>query len=340
MDVISKIVLGQEAGCLQKSDFRSELSDHLQAAFATGWIGPSFPTLSMLALWVSERVPFHLFPLPHLQYKQFCEGMIKAYLNKFEDSDAPHLVEGKSQETLTPDLLPLSESRSAVIEMLRDSSSTKDCGLLSLEQLIDEVGILLTAGSDTTSQAIISGIWFISQHEHVQEKLVSELCTESPSLEEDITFEKAKSLPYLTAVIRETLRLAHPLPGRLPRVVPKKGFQLHGHQVPGGVNIHVSAYILNRHPEVWDEPNQFNPSRWLRDDASFLDSQSATFGRGARQCLGKDLAWCELWLLFANLFRRYKVTITSGPKHAMAWSDIVILHYDSKLYATFEKRAA
>lgn len=58
------------------------------------------------------------------------------------------------------------------------------------------------------------------------------------------------------------------------------------------VNIHTSAYILNRHPEVWDRPNEFYPIRWLSADAATLDKQLATFGRGARQCLGKEYVSC------------------------------------------------
>lgn len=70
MDIISKIVLGEEAGCLAKDDFRSPLSDNLQAAFDTGWIGPSFPTISAAAMWVSERVPVSLFPMPHVKFRK------------------------------------------------------------------------------------------------------------------------------------------------------------------------------------------------------------------------------------------------------------------------------
>jgi hypothetical protein len=70
MDVISKIVLGEEQRCLDHADFRSSLSDNLQAAFETGWIGPSFPTISAIAMWFSERVPVSLFPMPHIQFKK------------------------------------------------------------------------------------------------------------------------------------------------------------------------------------------------------------------------------------------------------------------------------
>lgn len=70
MDIISKVVLGQELGCLDHPEYRSELSDHLQAAFSVGWIGPSFPLLAAFALWVSQRIPAMLVLMPHLQFKK------------------------------------------------------------------------------------------------------------------------------------------------------------------------------------------------------------------------------------------------------------------------------
>lgn len=85
MDIISKIVLGEEPGCLAKHDFRSDLSDNLQAAFNTGWIGPSFPTISAVAMWVSERVPVSLFPMPHVKFRKVsvilsCHPLLNAYI--------------------------------------------------------------------------------------------------------------------------------------------------------------------------------------------------------------------------------------------------------------------
>lgn len=79
MDIISKIVLGEEVGCIAEPDFRSELSDNLQAAFSMGWVGPSFPRLSSVALWIAKRVPVSIFPMPHLKFKQVC-SLYKLYL--------------------------------------------------------------------------------------------------------------------------------------------------------------------------------------------------------------------------------------------------------------------
>lgn len=70
MDVISKIVLGQEIGCVAEPDFRNEFIDFLHTAFDVGWMGPAFPTLSAIALAVAERVPLSLIPIALVDFKQ------------------------------------------------------------------------------------------------------------------------------------------------------------------------------------------------------------------------------------------------------------------------------
>ncbi|TQV90374.1 cytochrome P450 [Cordyceps javanica] len=286
LDIIGKIVLGREIGSLAKPDFVSELSEHLQAAFAIGWIGPSFPCIS----------------------------------NSSDGSSSFSTAHGE---------------RSAVIDMLVDPAATKDYKVPAKAEVSDELTMLLTAGSDTSSTAIISAIYYIQRHKNVLSELRSELREAFPSLQDEISYETVKELPYLTAVIKEVLRLSHPLPGRLPRIIPSSGYSLYGNELPRGTSIHMSAYLLNRYASTWRDPHEFDPARWMQGDSAVLEKYVATFGRGARQCLGKDLAWCELWVLLANLFRRYEVRLTpecDTPKRE--WVDIVIAQYPTKLYLT------
>ncbi|KGO74014.1 Cytochrome P450, E-class, group I [Penicillium italicum] len=324
LDIIGKIVLGREIGSLTKPEFISELSEHLQAAFAIGWIGPSFPIMSSIALWVIQRLPLFIFPMPQVQFQQVmaCAKMTDSYLKKFHSDGASTFSTGHGE-------------RSAVIDMLVDPAATKDYKVPAKNEVSDELTMLLTAGSDTSSTAIISAIYYIKRHEKVLSGLCEELTKAFPSLEEEITYEKVKELPYLTAVIKEVLRLGHPLPGRLPRTIPSSGYSLYGNALPRGTNIHTSAYLLNRHSDIWGDPHEFDPTRWMQGDSADLEKHIATFGRGARQCLGKDLAWCELWVLLANLFRRYDVRL--GPEcdtPKREWVDVVIAQYATKLYIT------
>lgn len=153
--------------------------------------------------------------------------------------------------------------------------------------LNEEALTLLTAGNDTTANAMIIGAYLICTHPLVRDRLFKELQATFPEGYHDITFEKAKHLPYLTAVLQEVLRCSNPLPGRLPRVVPPDGASIDGIELDPGVTVHTSAYLLNRHESVWgSKSKEFDPDRWLVEQPGALDKHMVSFYKGTRQCLG------------------------------------------------------
>jgi len=92
----------------------------------------------------------------------------------------------------------------------------------------------------------------------LQETLQSVL----PNGERDWSFEKVKDIPYLDAVINETLRLKPAIPGGVPRVTPASGIQIDEVFIPGDVNVIVPAYAIHRDPRYFKDPNTFIPERW------------------------------------------------------------------------------
>ncbi|KAK5625850.1 hypothetical protein RRF57_001566 [Xylaria bambusicola] len=285
MDIISKIVLGQELGCVADPAFRNELTGHLDAVFRMGWTATAFPRLSGLALQVMSMTAVLPFPVPLASLKRSCLSITKKYLDIFSPNHTANSTATRIEACDTNN-----HSRSAVIDVLMDSNNVETHTVPSLDELNDEILMLLIAGNDTTSNAVIFAIYQIATHRMVRQRLIDELKGALPSLGEDdwITYDRAKRLPYLTAAIKEALRLGSPIPGRLPRTVPREGYSLYGHWLPPKVNIHTSAYLLNRHPKIWDEPDAFKPERWIGEGASRRDKYIATFGKGSRQCLGKE----------------------------------------------------
>lgn len=182
---------------------------------------------------------------------------------------------------------PDQKIKSEILEQLLDPNAARGHTVPDAYDLNEEALTLLTAGNDTTANAMIIGAYLICTHPTVLERLIDELQKEFPDGSESITFEKAKQLPYLTAVLREVLRCSNPLPGRLPRVVPPEGASIDGVDLPPGVVVHTSAYLLNRHPSVWgSRSRQFDPDRWLVEQPQALDKYMTSFYKGARQCLG------------------------------------------------------
>jgi len=129
---------------------------------------------------------------------QSCAAITKRYLERFGTTDS-------AAATHSP--LKISTSRgerSAVIDMLMDPTSARGHHIPTLDELGDELTILLTAGSDTSSNAIISGIYYICSHADIYQRLSTELQDTFSSLDENITYENAKNLPYL---VRQTVSI-------------------------------------------------------------------------------------------------------------------------------------
>jgi cytochrome P450 len=269
LDVISKIVFGEEFGVLKSLPASHPYLDMLQETLSAGWTSRAFPNISGIMMALPDAVAERLLSIPILVFVRKCGANVDKYLRQRQ------LKSGLD-----------SKGASDVLERLLDSSSAKGHKVPNSLELRDEALILLTAGNDTVSNAMILGLYEVLNAPEVHDKLIQEILAASPDLDRNLTYEVVRNLPYLTAVVKEIVRFTNPIPGRLPRVVPSSGYQLNGEFLPPGTIVHTSAYLLNRHNSVWgDDSFKFNPNRWLVGDAS-LDKYMASFQRGSRQCLG------------------------------------------------------
>lgn len=114
-------------------------------------------------------------------------------------------------------------------------------------------------------------------------------------------------------MVKEGLRLALANPTRLPRIVPAGGFHVPGlPSLPAGTSVGLGAYFLHQNPDVFPNPQEFQPERWLDPTPEML-RDSFYFGMGARQCIARNLASAELYwaaeaLVKSNVLRDAKPT--------------------------------
>ncbi|UDD58762.1 hypothetical protein AFCA_006190 [Aspergillus flavus] len=161
----------------------------------------------------------------------------------------------------------------------------------------------IIAGSDTTARAISAA-----------EELRGANLSTPPQ------WKEIRSLPYLDAVMRETM-LVHPGVGLLlERIVPKGGFTLpDGRFVPEGTIVGMNPWVINRNRTVFGpEPDSFKPERWLpaegeHDEAyqtrfSKMKGTDLTFGAGPRACLGRYISQLESYKFVATLFTMFDVS--------------------------------
>lgn len=163
--------------------------------------------------------------------------------------------------------------------------------------------LLIIAGSETTATTMAGIAYFLFKHPHCMDQLQKEVLSAFTSYDE-ISGDATARLPYLHAVIEETLRLYPPVAFGLPRVSP--GAMVSGHYVPDGTLVSTQIWGSHHDPRYWHEPDAFIPERWIGD--GFGDRKEAfnPFSSGPRACLGINLAYLELRVILAKMVWAYE----------------------------------
>lgn len=92
---------------------------------------------------------------------------------------------------------------------------------------------------------------------------------------------------------------------RLPRVLSKP-LTYSTYTIPAGAAVGMSALFIERDPAIFPDPNSFIPDRWLEPGAAIkLEKYLAAFGKGSRDCIGRELGYAELYSVVATIFRRF-----------------------------------
>lgn len=190
----------------------------------------------------------------------------------------------------TPDNEKINE-KSLIARLWNQHASRKDGGLDDLD-IASECADHLLAGIDTTSDTLMFLIWSLSrpQNTEFQKRLIEEV---KNIPERDLNADGipktdvCDKLPYVDAVIKETLRLYAPLPGSEPRSLPTTT-TIDGYSIPPGTTVSIAPYTLHRNPEVFVDPLKFNPDRWLESSADSVKMKQWfwAFSSGGRMCIG------------------------------------------------------
>lgn len=223
--------------------------------------------------------------------------------------------------------------------VLRPSAKEKAQVRLSLRQIQSDAGLFLAAGMDTTAHALEMGIWGFLNRPKTLHALLSELKRALPNRGEEVRMEQVENLAYLNAVIKESLRLAYGVPGRLLRIVPSGGHVAAGVPIPAETTVGHSAYLYHTDEDVFKMPYEFSPERWLGSDVSGMESHLLSFSRGSRNCVGMNLAYAELYIMFARFVMRYEVTNAGTTEKDMEWIDGFVSLLDGSLKVRLTERA-
>ncbi|KAL2786798.1 cytochrome P450 [Aspergillus keveii] len=190
---------------------------------------------------------------------------------------------------------------------------------LSKDSVVDETYSFCFAGTHTTSLTISMATYYLLRHPDKFDKLQEELSTVKRTNEGLMEYRDVCNLPYLTAVIKESLRLSSPVPGVIPRVVPAGGTTWADHYLPAGSSVSISIRSVHDNPDIFPEPEKFIPERWLESED--LDHWLVVFGKGSRSCIGLNVAWMELYLCLANFFSHLDMSLYDTDEQSVQWDD-------------------
>ena len=196
-----------------------------------------------------------------------------------------------------------------VLAMLMQARDPQDGKSMPDSQLIDEILTLIVAGHETTASTL-NWMWYlISQHPEVEEKLSNEL----NSLASPSEFDDLPRFSYTRQVIEEVMRL-YPA-GWLVTRRALQGDRLGEYFVPAGTEIYIPPYFIQRHPDLWEEPDRFDPDRFSPENSTHRHRLAAIpFSAGPRNCTGALFARMEMQIHLMTIAKHLRLRyIQAGP---------------------------
>ena len=164
---------------------------------------------------------------------------------------------------------------------------------------------MVIAGKDTIAIVVEWALAELIRNPKVQKKAQEEL-DRVIGPERKITEQDFSNLPYLQALVKESLRLHPPTPLMLPHRA-KAHVKIGGYDIPKGSVVHVNVWALGRDPNVWQDVNEFKPERFLKEDVDIKghDFRLLPFGAGRRICPGAQMGINLLTLTLGHLLHHF-----------------------------------
>jgi cytochrome P450 len=212
-----------------------------------------------------------------------------------------------------------------VLLRARDDEKTGAEGSLSPREMRDHIFTFLAAGTETTATTVSWVILELCRHPKVMRRCVGEVDGLKLGKGGDLAYDHVPRMPYLTAVIKESLRL-HP-PATMVARTNKHDVKLGGYDIPANSNLICSIYSLHHDPHYWPEPEAFLPERFLEgcNSARKLHPfQFLPFSAGPRNCIGQRFALFEIQSCLATMLHGAAFSMTEKALRSYRVEETVV----------------
>ncbi|GAD92607.1 flavonoid 3-hydroxylase, putative [Paecilomyces variotii No. 5] len=180
----------------------------------------------------------------------------------------------------------------------------------SIDRLAQDAFLTITAGGDPAARTMAMTVYYLLSNPQSLELLHMELDKAMPDSSKVLELQELESLPVLTAVIKETMRIMGLTTSRLP-LISDTPLQYEEWTIPAGIPVGMSIHQVLHDKRYFPDSETFRPERWLeaRKDGVKLDHYYVPFGRGTRMCVGQHFAQAEIYLVIAAIFRRFDLRL-------------------------------
>lgn len=206
-------------------------------------------------------------------------------------------------------------------------------------------------GHDTTAMALSWILYLLGHHPEIQARAAAEvdLMFEEDAYNNDgsddgddkvmLTLDKLKSLKYLECCVKEGLRLCPSVPFIGRRL--HEDMQINGYDIPKGTILFVYIYMLHRDPDVFPNPETFDPSRFLPENSVGRHPFAfVPFSAGPRNCIGQRFAMSELKIVLAYLLRHFRFESLDERDKISAMMEMVYRPKSPLRLRVYERRKA
>ena len=192
---------------------------------------------------------------------------------------------------------------------------------LSDKEIQEQVDTFLFEGHDTTASALQWTLYYLAKYPDFQEKCRQEVM-ECLGDAEEPSYENLSQLAYLAQFIKESMRLSATVPF-IARTLTQPTV-VDGHTLPTGTMATIPIIALHRNPDVWPDPETFDPDRFtLENCASRHPFAFIPFSAGPRNCIGQTLAMDELKTVLAMVLSQFRISLDPSDPDPVLTCELV-----------------
>ncbi|KAK7754816.1 hypothetical protein SLS62_003130 [Diatrype stigma] len=181
----------------------------------------------------------------------------------------------------------------------------------TVDRLSEDAQVVVMAGTLTTTATLELITFWLLRQQGTLLRLRKELLSVMPSVDDvgGVPLATLENLPYLTAVIKEGLRLSYGLSARSQRIDPDSPIHFTDKRtgkewvIPPKTSVSITSVQIHHDEDIFPRSRDFIAERWLGDEGKRLERYLTSFGKGSRNCVGVNLAYGELYLVLAHMWR-------------------------------------